>query len=200
MQYDFLLNQNGKHGYIPIRIETDNCYSMPYIPTSFIEVLDLKKFDKLLDWVKDNQLYEDEVKLDPYLEKVEERLGDIVIPPTDIKSLIAVGRTHGDLTLENIRWDKDFVFIDPKGNQPMPSYYDYSKIAQSLLVLGKESYMKDLSRRVEDPWLLDFFLAIHLLGAVRFIEKRDPVLADRFYKHGLQYLNVLEIEYEQIKR
>ena len=112
---------------------------------------------------------------------------------------------------EGISYHDDFVFIDPRGTEEQ-DFYDYGKLMQSF-VLEYESHIynernsnyiqfckaaSDLMYERYNKSLLNFYLAVHLLGAVPFFEMNSRVeLAKLFLDRGHKLFDELGIKYKK---
>jgi hypothetical protein len=169
----------------------------------------IDQLDDLIHIVNDFDGYGTDVDTRSYLDKLEGRTGYTYEGNLDASS--GWGFVHGDLTVSNILYDNDFIFIDPRGTEEQ-NYYDYGKLMQSFVMKYEahiynernSKYLK-FCREAEnimyewyDEYQLKFFLAVHLLGAVPFFELNERYeLAGMFLKKGHELFDELEIKYSK---
>jgi hypothetical protein len=211
-QMDWLANCSHPN-FIKINPISDTSFEMNRYPTWYEKICDqpliksLDQLDRLIHIVNDFDGYGADVDTRSYLDKLETRTGYKYDGKFDAAS--QWGFVHGDLTVSNILYDKDFIFIDPRGTEEQ-SYYDHGKLMQSFTMKYEShiynernpKYLK-FCREAEkimyqwyDEYQLKFFLAVHLLGAVPFFELNERYeLAGMFLKKGHQLFDELEINY-----
>jgi hypothetical protein len=201
----------------PAEWEDEGCYSIPYYERTYLDYLNdvnipfldkVESFEALLEKVNNQQTTRESVLIDNYLRKLETRV-PVTFHNTNGVWDLHYGEVHGDLTLANILIDNDneFVFIDPRGTQEV-LLYDFAKLKQSTHMLFEKhafadfSKMKHLYEELDsvltdkcEPRQLNFFLMVHLLGAVPFIRKRDKNLANQFFREGLKLADLLNLKY-----
>jgi hypothetical protein len=211
-QMDWLANCSHPN-FIKINPISDTSFEMNRYPTWYEKICDqpliksLDQLDRLIHIVNDFDGYGADVDTKSYLDKLETRTGYKYDGKFDAAS--KWGFVHGDLTVSNILYDKDFIFIDPRGTEEQ-SYYDHGKLMQSFTMKYEShiynernpKYLK-FCREAEkimyqwyDEYQLKFFLAVHLLGAVPFFELNERYeLAGMFLKKGHRLFDELEINY-----
>lgn len=192
----------------------NNTYVMLKYPTWYSLILkqsiktSLSQLNELLDIVDNFEGEACDVKTDVYLSKLSQRTGYTYTGKFDATS--KWGFVHGDLTVGNCLYKEKMILIDPRGTYEQ-DYYDYGKLMQSfvmkyeMLLSGKHSNKydnfcnaaKNLMYERYDRYQLDFFLAVHLLGAVPFLKDNNRLcLADLFLEKGHEIFKQLDIKYE----
>lgn len=209
--------------FIKISRLNDTKFRMKKYPTFYDYInevpLDesIQRFESLLDVVDSFPSKPADVRINKYFHKLSERTGYTYSGEFDASS--NWGFVHGDLTISNILIDRDpklthkqsFIFIDPRGTEEQ-NYYDYGKLMQSFEMyyelfinddLDNIKYMEfcDSAKQIMyeryDKYQLDFFLAVHLLGAVPFFIKNGRnELAELFLNKGHQIFDELNITYK----
>jgi hypothetical protein len=209
------LQQCNHPNFIKIESVGFNSYTMKKHPTWYDVIKSqntsksLDQLNNLISIINNFDGYGTDINTRSYLDKLELRTGYKYEGTFNASS--NWGFVHGDLTISNILYDNDFIFIDPRGTDEQ-DYYDYGKLMQSF-VMNYEShiynehnkqYFKFCSEAEKlmyewyDPYLLKFYLAIHLLGAVPFFELNERYeLAQLFLNKGHMIFNELEIKYEK---
>ena len=144
-----------------------------------------------------------------YLDKLKDRTGYYYEGTFDEYS--KWGFVHGDLTVSNILYDDKFIFIDPRGTEEQ-DYYDFGKLMQSFVMeyeahiynnknIKYSKFCKEAEKIMYewyDEYLLKFYLAVHLLGAVPFFKLNNRnELADLFLNKGHKLFNELGIKYSK---
>lgn len=216
------LNECTHPNFIAIHPVSETKFRMKKYPTFYDYINEvslsesLQKFEALLDIVDSFPGEASDVKTEAYFSKLSERTGYTY--SGDFSAVSNWGFVHGDLTISNILIDRDpdlnhkqsFVFIDPRGTEEQ-NYYDYGKLMQSFemyyeLFINDEmdnlKYMEFCDRAKAimyeryDQYQLEFFLAVHLLGAVPFFIKNERLeLAKIFLNKGHQIFDNLNITY-----
>lgn len=169
----------------------------------------LDQLNKLISIINKFEGYGKDIDIRSYLDKLELRTGYRY--DGNFNAASRWGFVHGDLTISNILYDSDFIFIDPRGTDEH-DYYDFGKLMQSFVMKYEAhiynnwnpNYIKfcEESERIMyewyDPYLLKFYLAVHLLGAVPFFELNERYeLASSFLTKGHKLFDELEIRYEK---
>lgn len=211
-QMDWLTNCTHPN-FIKIRPLSDTSFEMDKYPTWYDKICNqpliksIDQLDKLIHIVNDFDGYGADVDTRSYLDKLEGRTGYKYDGKFDAVS--KWGFVHGDLTVSNILYDKDFVFIDPRGTEEQ-NYYDHGKLMQSFTMKYESHIYNERNRKYikfcreaekimyewYDEYQLKFFLAVHLLGAVPFFELNERYeLAGMFLKKGHELFDELEIKY-----
>jgi len=211
-QMDWLTNCTHPN-FIKIRPLSDTSFEMDKYPTWYDKICSqpliksIDQLDKLIHIVNDFDGYGADVDTRSYLDKLEGRTGYKYDGKFDAVS--KWGFVHGDLTVSNILYDKDFVFIDPRGTEEQ-NYYDHGKLMQSFTMKYESHIYNERNRKYikfcreaekimyewYDEYQLKFFLAVHLLGAVPFFELNERYeLAGMFLKKGHELFDELEIKY-----
>ena len=211
-QMDWLTNCTHPN-FIKIRPLSDTSFEMDKYPTWYDKICSqpliksIDQLDKLIHIVNDFDGYGADVDTRSYLDKLEGRTGYKYDGKFDAVS--QWGFVHGDLTISNILYDKDFVFIDPRGTEEQ-NYYDHGKLMQSFTMKYESHIYNERNRKYlkfckeaenimyewYDEYQLKFFLAVHLLGAVPFFELNERYeLAGMFLKKGHELFDELEIKY-----
>lgn len=213
-QMDWL--QNCKHpNFIKIEPTGGLSYKMDKFPTWYNQIIcqpvnkSIDQLNNLLCIINKFEGYVKDVDAKAYLNKLELRTGYRYEGTLSAKS--KWGFVHGDLTISNILYDKNFIFIDPRGTEEH-DYYDFGKLMQSF-VMGYEAHIyktantnyynfcneaEKIMYEQYDHYLLKFYLAVHLLGAVPFFKlNKRYKLASIFLKKGHQLFDELEIKYEK---
>lgn len=211
-QMDWLTNCTHPN-FIKIKPISETSFEMDRYPTWYEKICNqpliksIDQLDKLIHIVNDFDGYGADVNTRSYLDKLESRTGYKYDGKFDAVS--KWGFVHGDLTVSNILYDKDFVFIDPRGTEEQ-NYYDYGKLMQSFVMKYEAHIYNERNRKYlkfckeaevimyewYDEYQLKFFLAVHLLGAVPFFELNERYeLAGMFLKKGHELFNELEIKY-----
>lgn len=186
----------------------------------------MKRYPTFYDWIKNHSLSESldrltyllnivdsfpgsirKILASSYFSKLESRTGYKYSGDFLIES--KYGFVHGDLTISNILYDDDFIFIDPRGTEEQ-DYYDYGKLMQSFdmnyesLIIGEVNtkYFDFCSSAIEimlsryNEKYLKFYLAVHLLGAVPFlINNNRHEIANSFLNRGHQIFEEIGISY-----
>lgn len=220
-QMDFLLNKPHQ-SFISVEKINDNCYIMPYIHRTFFNfILDNKndiekcehKFKELLQLVTSYSKTNDKsVEIKSYLDKLEGRVEYIFDASKSTLNISdSFGFVHGDLTFSNVLLDDNdnFVLIDPRGSEEH-TFYDFGKLAQSvksyyeleLYELNSDDVLKKIYNRlsivlddyVGDKELLNFYHAVHLIGAFPFFKANNRPYADAFLQQGFNIFNTLNIK------
>jgi len=211
-QMDWLANCTHPN-FIKIRPLSDTSFEMDKYPTWYDKICEqpliksIDQLDNLIHIINDFDGYGRDVDTRSYLDKLEGRTGYKYEGNLDASS--GWGFVHGDLTISNILYDKDFIFIDPRGTEEQ-NYYDYGKLMQSFVMKYEAHIYNERNRKYlkfckeaenimyewYDEYQLKFFLAVHLLGAVPFFELNERYeLAGMFLKKGHELFDELEIKY-----
>lgn len=211
-QMEWLQNCNHPN-FIKIEPIGMTSYKMKKYPTWYDKITSqttnesLDQLNKLISIVNGFDGYGKDVDTRSYLDKLELRTGYKYDGKFDAAS--QWGFVHGDLTISNILYDNDFIFIDPRGTEEQ-DYYDFGKLMQSFVMKYEahiynnwnDQYVKFCNEAEKimyewyDPYLLKFYLAVHLLGAVPFFELNERYeLAGSFLKKGHEIFDELEIKY-----
>ncbi len=199
--------------FIKIKQINDTSYEMKKIPTWYDKIISqttnesLTQLHELISIVNTFSGSPKNIDTRSYLDKLEERTGYKYDGTFNATS--NWGFVHGDLTISNILYDTDFVFIDPRGTEEQ-DYYDFGKLMQSFVMKYEAHIYNDWNDKYVnfcehaekimyewyDPYLLKFYLAVHLLGAVPFfkLNKRNE-LANLFLEKGHNLFDELEIKY-----
>jgi hypothetical protein len=180
-------------------------YKMKKYPTWYDKITSqtttesLDQLNRLISIVNGFDGYGKDVDTRSYLDKLQLRTGYRY--DGNLDGVSQWGFVHGDLTISNILYDKDFIFID-----------DFGKLMQSFVMKYEahiynnwnNQYIKFCNEAEKvmyewyDPYLLKFYLAVHLLGAVPFFELNERYeLAGTFLKKGHELFDELEIKYEK---
>ena len=140
-QMDWL--QNCTHpNFIKINPISDTSFEMKRHPTWYDKICDqpliksIDQLDNLIHIINDFDGYGADVDVRSYLDKLEGRTGYKYEGELDATS--GWGFVHGDLTVSNILYDNDFIFIDPRGTEEQ-NYYDYGKLMQSFVMKDRKS-------------------------------------------------------------
>lgn len=211
-QMDWLINCNHPN-FIAVKPINDFSYSMAKYPTWYDKITtqpiikSLDELNHLISIINKFDGYSKDVDTRSYLDKLELRTGYKYEGKFD--AISKWGFVHGDLTISNILHNDNFIFIDPRGTEEQ-DYYDFGKLMQSF-VMEYESHIYNnwntnytkFCKEAEkimyewyDPYLLKFYLAVHLLGAVPFFELNERYeLAGLFLKKGHELFDELEIKY-----
>ncbi len=217
LQQKFLMQNH--ECFIPIRIiEFKKSFAMPYIENNYLESIlsstkldNITRFNKLIEITEtfsQTHSYDDSITVENYLKKLESRVDYVFTNTNKFMVPPMSGFVHGDLTVSNILMDKEnFVFIDPRG-LPESIFYDYGKLLQSF-VLKYENLLHDgdydlaiyddfadILYEKFDRDVLDFYLGVHLLGAVPFFRKNNRPYTDTFLEKGLEIFKRLGITWE----
>ncbi len=213
-QMDWLLNCNHPN-FIDIKPTSEISYEMKRYPTWFDKIkqqslgTSMDQLESLINIINNFDGYGADVNTREYLDKLEMRTGYKY--EGNINAVSSWGFVHGDLTISNILHDKDFIFIDPRGTEEQ-DYYDYGKLMQSFTMKYEghiynnmdPNYVKfcdeaeKLMYEYHDEYLLKFYLAVHLLGAVPFFELNERYeMASTFLKKGHELFDELEIKYSK---
>tara|TARA_R110000803_G_scaffold63179_1_gene123745 strand:- start:335 stop:1081 length:747 start_codon:yes stop_codon:yes gene_type:complete len=211
-QMDFLLCCDHPN-FIDIKPISETSYEMKRFPTWYDKILEqplVKSFNQLEDLIGIIGRFDNigaNVKTGDYFDKLQLRTGYTYEGKFDATS--SWGFVHGDLTVSNMLYDKDFLFIDPRGTEEQ-DYYDYGKLMQSFVMEYESHIYNNPSKKYSkfckgaeeimyewcDEYQLKFFLAVHLLGAVPFFELNERYeLAGRFLTKGHELFDELEIKY-----
>ena len=135
-QMDWLANCTHPN-FIKIRPLSDTSFEMDKYPTWYDKICEqpliksIDQLDDLIHIVNDFDGYGTDVDTRSYLDKLEGRTGYTYEGNLDASS--GWGFVHGDLTVSNILYDNDFIFIDPRGTEEQ-NYYDYGKLMQSFVM------------------------------------------------------------------
>lgn len=208
--------QNCNHpNFIKIEPISPTSYKMKKYPTWYDKITSqnidksLNQFYNLLSILNGFEGPLKKLDIRSYLDKLELRTGYKYDGHLD--AFDSWGFVHGDLTISNILYDNDIIFIDPRGTEEH-LYYDYGKLMQSFAMKYEahiynnwnDKYIKfcDEAERLMRFWynshMLNFYLAVHLLGAVPFLElNKRHELATLFLKKGHEIFDELEIKYER---
>jgi len=199
--------------FIKVNPISDTSFKMERYPTWYDQICNqplVKSLDQLNDLIQivnGFNGYGADINTRAYLNKLEGRTGYKY--EGNIDGVSRWGFVHGDLTISNILYDKDFIFIDPRGTEEQ-DYYDFGKLMQSFtmeyeahIYNNKNSKYSKFCKEAEkimyewyDEYLLKFYLAVHLLGAVPFFELNERYeLAGMFLKKGHELFDELEIKY-----
>jgi hypothetical protein len=211
-QMEWLQNSNHPN-FIKIEPIGSYSYKMKKYPTWYDQIItqpitvSLDQLNQLISVVNSFDGYGKDIDTRSYLDKLEMRTGYMY--DGSINGASRWGFVHGDLTISNILYDKDFIFIDPRGTEEQ-DYYDFGKLMQSFVMKYEahiynnwdSKYIKfcehaeKIMHEWYDPYLLKFYLAVHLLGAVPFFELNERYeLASSFLKKGHELFDELEIKY-----
>lgn len=211
-QMDWLVNCDHPN-FIKVNPISDTSFKMKRYPTWYDQICNqplVKSLDQLNDLIQiinGFDGYGADINTRAYLDKLEGRTGYKYEGNLDAAS--KWGFVHGDLTVSNILYDKDFIFIDPRGTEEQ-DYYDFGKLMQSFtmeyeahIYNNQSSKYSKFCKEAEkimyewyDDHLLKFYLAVHLLGAVPFFELNERYeLAGMFLKKGHELFDELEIKY-----
>ena len=201
--------------FIKIKPMAEFSYKMKKYPTWFNLISNqslntsLNQLEKLITIINTFDGYGKNINVRSYLDKLELRTGYKY--DGNFNGASQWGFVHGDLTISNILYDKDFIFIDPRGTEEQ-DYYDFGKLMQSFVMKYEahiynnwnDKYVKFCNEAEKvmyewyDSYLLKFYLAVHLLGAVPFFELNERYeLANFFLKKGHMLFDELEIKYEK---
>jgi hypothetical protein len=211
--------KNCKHPNFIKVIKIGNFIIMRYIPQTYTDYIInspidkcISSFENLLNIINNFDGKFENIDLNRYLSKLEKRVSYKF--NTNISIPMKWGFNHGDLTFSNILYkNDDFVFIDPRGlNESI--YYDYGKLLQSLvmkyenllepeiypltLLENKYNILKDILYKNFDDFLLNFYLAVHLIGAYPFLKQNNREYTNIFLEKGLKMFKELGIEYIKI--
>lgn len=211
-QMDWLVNCDHPN-FIKVNPISDTSFKMERYPTWYDQICNqplVKSLDQLNDLIQivnGFHGYGADINTRAYLNKLEGRTGYKY--EGNVDGVSKWGFVHGDLTISNILYDKDFIFIDPRGTEEQ-DYYDFGKLMQSFtmeyeshIYNNKNSKYSKFCKEAEkimyewyDGYLLKFYLAVHLLGAVPFFELNERYeLAGMFLKKGHELFDELEIKY-----
>jgi len=211
-QMEWLLSCNHPN-FIEIEPLTEFSYKMKKYPTWYDQICNqpitksVSQLEDLISLINKFEGYGKDIDINAYLSKLESRTGYHYEGKLDAVS--KWGFVHGDLTVSNILYDKDFIFIDPRGTEEH-DYYDFGKLMQSFVMEyeahiynNSDSKYSKFCKEAEkimyewyDEYLLKFYLAVHLLGAVPFFELNERYeLAGSFLTKGHELFNELEIKY-----
>jgi hypothetical protein len=209
---DWLLNCNHPN-FIQIEPIGEFSYKMKKYPTWYDQICDqpitksVGQLEDLIQIINKFEGYGKDIDTRSYLDKLESRTGYHY--EGNIDGASRWGFVHGDLTISNILYDKDFIFIDPRGTEEQ-DFYDFGKLMQSFVMEyeahiynnhnTKYSKFCKEAEKIMYEWydehLLKFYLAVHLLGAVPFFELNERYeLAGSFLAKGHELFNELEIKY-----
>jgi hypothetical protein len=213
-QMEWLQNCNHPN-FIKIEPTGFLSYKMKKYPTWYDQIKyqpvtkSVDQLNDLLGIINNFEGYGKDVDVRSYLDKLELRTGYKY--EGNLNAASSWGFVHGDLTISNILYDKNFIFIDPRGTEEQ-DYYDFGKLMQSF-VMKYEAHIyntatanyynfcneaEKIMYEWYDPYLLKFYLAVHLLGAVPFFELNERYeLASAFLKKGHELFDELEIKYEK---
>ncbi len=206
--------QNCDHpNFIKIEPLGTYSYKMKKYPTWYDKIVSqttnesLTQLHELISIVNGFDGFGKDVNTRSYLDKLEMRTGYKY--DGNFNAISSWGFVHGDLTISNILYDDGFIFIDPRGTEEQ-DYYDFGKLMQSFVMKYEahiynnwnDKYIKFCEHAEQimyewyDPYLLKFYLAVHLLGAVPFFELNERYeLASSFLKKGHELFDELEIKY-----
>jgi hypothetical protein len=208
--------ENCQHpNFIKIKPISVHSYKMEKYQTWFDKICNqslsksIEQLEKLLEIISSFDGKISQINVNSYLSKLEARTGYKY--SGNFFAETKWGFVHGDLTVSNILYDNDFILIDPRGTDEQ-DYYDYGKLMQSFH-MKYESYIyndwnskyvkfcnsaEEIMRSRYDNNLLDFYLAVHLLGAVPFfIMNNRNELANIFLIKGHELFNKLGIKYSK---
>jgi len=167
----------------------------------------LSQLENLIEIINKFDGYGKDINTRSYLDKLQSRTGYYY--DGNINGVSNWGFVHGDLTISNILYDNKFIFIDPRGTEEH-DYYDFGKLMQSFVMKYEAHIYNNQNTKYSkfckeaekimyewyDEYLLKFYLAVHLLGAVPFFELNERYeLAGTFLKKGHELFNELEIKY-----
>jgi len=211
-QMDWLVNCHHPN-FIDVKPISETSFEMKRYPTWYDQICNqplvksISQLDDLIHIVNSFEGHGKDIDTRAYLDKLESRTGYKYEGNLDGAS--KWGFVHGDLTVSNILYDKDFIFIDPRGTEEQ-DYYDFGKLMQSF-VMEYEAHIynnrntkyskfckeaQNIMYEWYDEYLLKFYLAVHLLGAVPFFELNERYeLAGMFLKKGHELFDELEIKY-----
>lgn len=211
-QMDWLLACQHPN-FIKIEKLSDYVYQMKKYPTWYDVICDqslkksIKQLEDLLLIIKNFEGYGKDVDTKSYFDKLESRTGYKY--SGNFSAISKWGFVHGDLTVSNILYDLDFIFVDPRGTEEQ-DYYDYGKLMQSFTMKYEahiynkfdSNFLKfcetaeSLMYELYDEYLLKFYLAVHLLGAVPFFElNKRFTLSKLFLEKGHSLFDELEIKH-----
>jgi hypothetical protein len=211
-QMDWLINCNHPN-FITVKPISNFSYSMSKYPTWYDKITtqpiikSLDELNHLISIINNFDGYSKDVDTKSYLDKLELRTGYKYEGKFD--AISKWGFVHGDLTISNILHNGNFIFIDPRGTEEQ-DYYDFGKLMQSFVMkyeshiynnwnINYTNFCKEAEKIMYewyDPYLLKFYLAVHLLGAVPFFELNERYeLAGLFLKKGHELFDELEIKY-----
>jgi hypothetical protein len=213
-QMDWLINCPHPN-FIKIDPIGEFSYRMKKFPTWYDQICDqsitksVSQLENLIQIINKFEGYGKDVDTRSYLDKLEGRTGYHYEGKLD--GVSKWGFVHGDLTVSNILYDNKFIFIDPRGTEEQ-DYYDFGKLMQSFVMEYETHIYNNQSTKYSrfckeaekimyewyDEYLLKFYLAVHLLGAVPFFELNERYeLAGTFLKKGHELFNELEIKYSK---
>ena len=167
----------------------------------------LSQLENLIEIINKFDGYGKDINTRSYLDKLQSRTGYYY--DGNINGASNWGFVHGDLTISNILYDNKFIFIDPRGTEEH-DYYDFGKLMQSFVMKYEAHIYNNQNTKYSkfckeaekimyewyDEYLLKFYLAVHLLGAVPFFELNERYeLAGTVLKKGHELFNELEIKY-----